>query len=76
MDYHADEEVARLLARSDELAQRSKDVNLRGARESSALMRLLARCEEVCNESDRVYRGQRGEASAEPDAGAESRQAP
>ncbi len=31
LDYHADEEVARLLARSNELSERSRDVNLRGA---------------------------------------------
>lgn len=55
MEYHADEEVARLFARSDELMKQSRAVNERGARSSSALGRLLARCVEVCDESDRVY---------------------
>ena len=62
MAYHADEEVARLIARSDKLSEQSRAVNERGARSSSALGRLLARCVEVCDESDRVYGRRRREA--------------
>lgn len=72
MAYHADEEVARLIAHSDRLSEQSRDINARGARGSSALGRLLARCVEVCNESDRVYGRQRRETATEPGAWDES----
>jgi hypothetical protein len=65
VEYQADEEVARLIARSDELSEQSRAVNERGARSSSALGRLLVRCVEVCDESDRVYGRQHREAATE-----------
>jgi hypothetical protein len=55
LDYPNDEEVARLIARSDALLERSRDVNEWSARVSSTLRRVLTQCNEVCNESDGLY---------------------
>ncbi len=73
MDYRAGGEVARLVALSDELAQRSRDVNERGAWASAALRRALARCEAVCAASDRLYGGTARAAESTERAGPESR---
>lgn len=65
----ADEEVAGLIARSDELAAQSRDVNERGMRTSAALSRLLEQCDGICAMSDRLYRGRSpaAQASEEPE---------
>ena len=55
MDYHAEEELTRLLARSDELTQRSQDVNVRVMRVSAAMMRALEQGKDVCAMADRLY---------------------
>jgi hypothetical protein len=62
LNYPTDEEVAKLIARSDALLERSRDVNERSARVSSTLRRVLTQCNEVCNESDSLYGRPKAEA--------------
>lgn len=72
MDYQADEEVVRLIARSDALTAQSRVVNERGMRTSTVLRRVLAQCDYVCAMSDRLYGGRSGVAWALEEAEPES----
>lgn len=71
MHYPSDKELERLLARSDELVEQSRDAKLKGAETSATLWRLLARSAEVCRTSDALRRAERqAEASPEGEPGA------
>lgn len=54
MDYPEDEELAGLIARSDELSRRSRAAAMKGARQSADLLRLLANSHALCSASDKL----------------------
>lgn len=64
-----DEGVARLLARSDAILRRCRDVNERSARVSARLSHLLAQCDGACEGSRRLYEGAQQEAETPPELG-------